>query len=198
MIDRRFVRTLLVATFAGAVFANSVAAQAPVGGYGATAYRGFVGLNPLGIPFDIFSIEAEGWLLPGFTVGASGSYNSVRGDIGVGGRDPRFGSGDVKVRYYPAELPFRGLAVGIGLGVTTYSSVVQVTTPGGPGEDRQHVTAPTISIFGDYNYLIGARQRFVVGTGVGAKRLLASEEDRDRADAPRAWVFVRFVLGLAF
>ena len=198
MIDRRFDRALLVATFAGTLFAAPLAAQASAGAYGASSYRGFVGINPLGIPFDIFSIEAEGWLLPGFTVGGSGSYNSVRGDIGAGGRDPRFGSGDVKVRYYPAEIPFRGLAVGLGLGVTRYSSVVQVATPGGLGEDRQHVTAPTISIFGDYNYLIGARQRFVVGTGVGAKRLLASEGERDRADAPRAWVFVRFVLGLAF
>ena len=198
MIDRRFAQTLLVATFVGTLFANPVAAQAPVGAYGSTAYRGFVGLNPLGIPFDIFSIEAEGWLLPGFTVGASGSYNSVRGDIGAGGRDPRFGSGDVKVRYYPAEVPFRGLAVGLGLGATRYSSLVDVATPAGPLVRRESVAAPTISIFGDYNYLIGARQRFVVGTGVGAKRLLASEEDRDRANAPRAWVFVRFLLGLAF
>jgi hypothetical protein len=198
VIDRHLARTLLVAVLAGTFVAKPVAAQGPGGAYAPMAYRGFVGLNPLGIPFDIFSIEAEGWLLPGFTVGGSGSYNSVRGDIGAGGRDPRFGSGDVKVRYYPAEIPFRGLAVGLGLGVTRYSSVVQVASPAGLAEDRQHVTAPTISIFGDYNYLIGARQRFIVGTGVGAKRLLASEEERDRADAPRAWVFVRFVLGLAF
>jgi hypothetical protein len=198
VIPRQSLLVVAAASLAASISIPTARAQGPGAPVYPVPYRAFVGINPLGIPFDIASFEVEGAVLPGVTVGGAASYNSVRGDVGAGGRDPRFGSGDIKVRYYPTEVPFRGFAVGLALGVTRYSSVVDVTTPAGVTAERHRVTAPTISILGDYNYVIGTRQRFVVGTGVGAKRLLASEEDRDRANAPRAWVFVRFVLGMAF
>jgi hypothetical protein len=198
VIRRQSLLTVTVASLAALSSVHVAGAQDRGAPIYPTPYRAFVGINPLGIPFDIGSLEVEGNIVPGFTVGGTASYNSMRGDVGATGRDPRFGSGDVKLRYYPAEVPFRGFAVGLALGVTKYSSLVDVATPGGSVRERQSVTAPTISILGDYNYMIGTRQRFVVGTGLGAKRLLASEEDRDRAGAPRAWAFVRFVLGMAF
>jgi hypothetical protein len=164
-------------------------------------YRAIVGLNPLGIPFEIGSIEVEGVVLPGVSLGAAASYSAL-GDDDDGGQsegDARYTSGDLKVRYYPSEVALRGFGVGLGLGVTRYSKVVNVGTPGSPQVfRRESVTGPTISVLADYNFLLGARQRFVVGTGIGAKRLLAPEEDRDRADAPRAYAFLRFVLGIAF
>jgi hypothetical protein len=161
-------------------------------------YRALVGLNPLGIPFEIFSIEAEGVMRPGITLGGSASHTALSNDEGDGEGDPRFTSGDIKVRYYPGEAALNGFAVGLGLGITSYSELRNVGTPAAPLLERQTLTAPTISVLADYNFLLGARQRFVVGTGIGAKRLLASAEDRRRADAPRAYAFLRFVLGLAF
>jgi hypothetical protein len=199
VIHRHVIRTLVAIAAATTFLAPSAPAQGR-GPYDPVPYRGMIGLNPLGIPFDVFSIEVEGVVAPGVTIGAAGSYNAFGGDVGPGGRDPRFGSGDVKVRYYPSEIPFRGFAVGLGVGVTNYSSRVDVSSPlpGGPTDERVSISAPTISIETDYNYLLGARQRFLVGTGVGAKRYLASESARERANAARAWAYVRFVLGMAF
>jgi hypothetical protein len=197
VIDRQTVRTLVVAAALATLLSPPAGAQGRGGPFDQAPFIGMVGLNPLGIPFDVFSIEAEGVIAPGVTIGAAGSYNAFGGDIGPGGRDPRFGSGDVKVRYYPGEMAFRGFAVGLGLGITNFSSRPEAPD-GSPALERQKISAPTISIETDYNYLIGARQRFVIGTGVGAKRYLASEDSRDRADAPRAWAFIRFILGIAF
>ena len=188
---------LTAALFAPAVPAGAQERGAPL--Y-PVPYRAIVGLNPLGIPFEVASLEVEGVILPGVTLGASASYNALGDDDddGQGPGNARYTSGDVKVRYYPSEIALRGFGVGLALGVTGYSKVVDVDPATGFQPRRESVTAPTISVLADYNFLLGARERFVVGTGIGAKRLLASEEDRDRADAPRAWAFLRFILGIAF
>jgi len=191
---------VLAATIVAATFAvPSAAAQfgGPQPGP-RVPFRAVVGLNPLGIPFDVGAFEAEGVVLPGVSIGGAVSYVAFNDDEGDGTGDPRFTSGDVKVRYYPGEVALRGFSVGLGLGVTKYSEVQNVGTDVTPVLQRESLTAPTISVLADYNFLLGARERFVVGTGIGAKRLLASEEDRERADAPRAYAFVRFILGIAF
>ena len=64
--------------------------------------------------------------------------------------------------------------------------------------ERQSATGPTLSALADYNFLLGQRRRFFVGTGVGAKRWMVSRETRERLGAERAWVFGRFLVGLAF
>lgn len=198
MIRRQSLLAVIIASLAALSSARVAAAQ----GRGAPTYpipyRALVALNPLGIPFEIFSIEAEGVVLPGVSLGGSVSHTAVSEDEGDGEGDPRFTSGDVKIRYYPGEVALSGFAIGLGLGVTSYSELRNVGTPTVPVLERETLTAPTISVLADYNFLLGARQRFVVGTGIGAKRVLASEEDRRRADAPRAYGFVRFVLGIAF
>ena len=196
---RRHPCRLLAAALAIALFAVP-AASAQFGDRRAAPlpYRAIVGFNPLGIPFDIIAFEAEGVILPGVTIAGGVSYVSVSDDEGEGTGHPRFASGDVKVRYYPAEVALRGFSVGLGLGVTQYSEIRNSGTDITPVLGRESLTAPTISVLADYNFLIGARERFVVGTGIGAKRILAAEEDRERVDAPRAYPFVRFVLGIAF
>ena len=190
MVTRAVVAVLFVATAAGAQYERQPALPLP--------YRAVVGINPLGIPFDIGAIEAEGVIFPGVTLAGSLSYVSITDDEEEGTGDPRFTSGDVKVRYYPAEVALRGFSVGLGVGFTKYSEMRNVGTDAAPDLRRESLTAPTISVLADYNFLLGARERFFVGTGIGAKRLLAADEDRDRAGAPRAYAFARFVLGLAF
>lgn len=193
MIRRLSSLATTVAVAALSLSVSTAGAQAPGPVY-PVPYRAFIGINPLGIPFDIGAIEVEGVMLPGVTVAGALSYSALNDDEGNGEGDPRFFSGDLKVRYYPGEVALKGFGIGLGLGFTKYSELRDVA-----GElRREELTAPTISVLADYNFLLGARQRFVVGTGIGAKRLLASEEDRDRTGAPRAYPFVRFVLGLAF
>jgi hypothetical protein len=194
VIRRQSVLALIVASAAIVLLVPASAAQDPAPPLYPAPYRAFIGINPLGIPFDIGSGEVEGVVLPGVTVAGALSYSAIGDDDGDGEGHPRFFSGDVKVRYYPSEVALRGFGVGLGVGFTRYSEVRVIGTE----LRRESLTAPTISVLADYNFLLGARQRFVVGTGIGAKRLLASEEDRDRTGAPRAYPFLRFVLGIAF
>lgn len=195
-VPARALLGALALALAGAVAAPAVAAQAvPTGATPVRYYRGVLGLNPLGIPFDVFSIEGEGAVAPGMTVGAAASY------FGPGDDDDRFTSGDVKFKYYPGEVALEGFGVGLGVGLTRRSSVVFNCDPSGhcPTEPtREEATGPTVSVLADYNFLLGPRRRFFVGTGVGAKRWIVSRETRDRVDAQRAWVFGRFLIGMAF
>ena len=147
-------------------------------------YRTYVGLNPLGIPFDIFSIELESGVAQGMTLGVSASQTDFD--------DDRYSSADLKFRYYPSEVVLRGFSIGASLGALRFSN-----NNGFPGA-RETLDAPTFGVLVDYNWMLGARHRFVVGTGVGAKRILASTEDRNRVGLERAQLTGRFTLGVAF
>src|SRR5215207_5146561 len=69
----RLVRTAALA--AAALLAVPAAVRAQVASpSGIPAYRSLIGFNPLGIPFDIASIEFETLLQQGITFGVSGSY----------------------------------------------------------------------------------------------------------------------------
>lgn len=192
---RRALLGALTLALAGAVAAPAAAAQAvPTSATPVRYYRGVIGLDPLGIPFDIFSIEAEGAIAPGMTIGGAAGYFAPEDD-------DRFTSGDLKFRYYPGEVALEGFAVGLGLGITRRSALAYNCDPAGPcptEPTREEATGPTVSVLADYNFLLGPRRRFFVGTGVGAKRWIVSRDTRDRVDAERAWVTGRFLVGMAF
>jgi hypothetical protein len=151
-------------------------------------YHSIFSINPLGIPFEIASIELESAMLPGVTFGGALNYVAP-------GDDVRFFTGDLKARYYPGEVALEGFSVGLGVGFVQYSDRISTEFA---TEQRESLTAPSLSVLVDYNFLLGAQRRFVVGTGVGAKRVITSREQRERVDIPRAYPFVRFVIGLAF
>jgi hypothetical protein len=173
------------------------------------AYRSLIGFNPLGIPFDIASIEFETLMQQGITFGVAGSYVALDDDDEFEAGE-RWTSFDVKGRYYPGEVVLRGFSVGLSLGVTRYSErVFSDCTPtptnpnpcggGGPTPStRESLVTPTIGVIVDYNFLLGAQRRFLVGLGVGAKRLLKHDSDIRSFDPPRAYPFGRFAIGLAF
>ena len=147
-------------------------------------YTSYVGLNPLIVPFDLGAGEFEVGVAQGTTLGGSVSYL----DYG----DDRFTSADLKVRYYPGEVVLRGFSVGFTAGYLRYS-VARVESV-----DRAVLDGPAIGIVTDYNWLLGGAQRFLVGTGLGAKRVLASKAERDEVQLRRSYVTVRFIVGLAF
>jgi hypothetical protein len=144
--------------------------------------RTYIGFNPIGLPADIGSVEIENAVAQGFTVGGVGSYTDVSAH--------RFTTFDFKVRYYPGDVVLRDYSIGGTLGYTRFSNVVSGT--------RQYLNAPTLGIILDRNWIYGRSQHFVIGTGVGVKRVLASTADRDRADVQRAVVTGRLVIGFAF
>ena len=168
-------------------FADSLGAQAP-----ATRVRvpiptqTYIGFNPLGVPANVFTLELENAVTSGITVGAVGSY--------IDFDKSRYATADFKVRYYPGEVVLRGFAVGLSAGATRYSHVVS----DGTSDVRLSLSAPTAGILLDYNWLLGRSERFLVGTGIGAKRILASESERQRAHVDYATVTTRLILGFAF
>ena len=177
---------LLGLALAGLALARPALAQSPL----VIPTRTYVGINPVGLPFDIATVEVESAVAPGITLGGVGSY------IDVG--DPKFTTGEFKVRYYPGEVVLRGASVGATLGLTHFSNKVNDPATRADDEVRQTLTAPTLGIIVDYNWLYGREQHFLIGTGIGAKRVLASQSERDRVDIDRAIFTLRLIVGFAF
>jgi len=174
------IRCLLVALTALAV-ARPALAQFPRARITTQTY---IAIDPLLIPFDIGSVEVESGVAQGVTLGATGSYTEFD--------DRRWISADAKLRYYPSEIVLQGFSVGLSAGYLRYSD-----EPDSAGH-RESADAGTIGIITDYNFLLGPSKRFVVGVGVGVKRVLASRADRDRVDLDRAYPTARFVIGYGF
>jgi len=144
--------------------------------------RTYVALNPLGIPFDIASFEVESAVATGITIGGVASYTDVNNE--------RYTTFEGKVRFYPGEIVLQGFSVGLTAGSLRYSTPVNGT--------RETISTPTVGIVTDYNWMLGPLHRFVVGTGVGAKRILASSDERNRVNLDRAYLTARGVIGFAF
>jgi len=168
-----------------------VGAWLPVGGQSSGSripipYRTYVAVNPLGIPFNIASAEVESAVASGITLGGSLSYTSLSHD--------RYTTFDGKLRYYPSEVVLQGLSIGASVGHSRFSTLVGSPT----GDVRSGFDYNTVGLLVDYNALLGARKRFVLGTGLGAKRILGDSDDRERVGLDNPILTVRFVVGLAF
>jgi hypothetical protein len=176
------LRVRLLATVVGmTITATSARSQSPA--RIPIPYRTYVAINPLGIPFDVSSIEVESGVAQGVTVGGQASYTAIVHD--------QYSTFDAKVRYYPSEVVLRGFSLGVSAGHTHFTTRDHDVA-------RDHLDYTSVGLLLDYNWMLGAQHRFIVGTGVGAKRVLANSDEREAADVPRAYLTARFVVGLAF
>jgi hypothetical protein len=187
-------RTLAV-LLASAMLAATTAAQEPIIGQEMhPQYRSLIALNPLGIPFEIASIEGETAITAGMTAGVAVSYADIDAEL--------YRTLDLKARYYPGEIALRGFSMGLSLGYTQFGRPDPAFTPADPDvpEEAPRVTlgSTTVGITVDYNWMVGAAERFVVGGGFMAKRVLASPARREAIGLDRAYPAARFVVGLAF
>ena len=141
-------------------------------------------INPLGIPFEVVSVEFEAALHDAFTLAGNFSYFSPD--------TYTRSSFEVKGRLYPNEQAPRAFSVGLGLGVVNTRENFEEN-----GIDvKRDETHPSIGVYVDYNWLLGRSNRFFVGTGLGAKRILGESDDFD--DAPFVYGTARFLIGVAF
>ena len=141
-------------------------------------------INPLGIPFEIVSIELESAVHDAFSIAGNFSYFSPD--------EFTRSSFEVKGRLYPNEGAPGGFSVGFGVGAVNTRENISFES----GETKRDKTYPSIGVYVDYNWLLGKNNRFYVGTGVGAKRILGDRDLFD--DAPFVYGTARFLIGVAF
>jgi hypothetical protein len=175
----RFVSRAAVAIAALLVSATVAAGQAS-----SQTRRTAFAINPLGIPFEIVSVELESAVHDAFTIAGNFSYFSPD--------EFTRSSFEVKGRLYPNERAPGGFSVGFGLGGVNTRENISI----GGVDTKQDKTYPSIGVYVDYNWLLGKNNRFYVGTGVGAKRILGDRDDFD--DAPFVYGTARFLIGVAF
>jgi hypothetical protein len=173
-----------------ATLAFVLVAALPSAGIAQNERNSLVAINPFGIPFDIIQVEYERRTGGAASVGGIASYTDID--------DDRRTTFDMKVRYYPAADVFNRLSAGLSLGYTRFSTLHFDCSFSSCFESRRALSAPTVGVLLDYNWVQGRERRFVVGIGAGAKRILASEEARERVDIGRAQFTGRFVVGLKF
>lgn len=176
----------LFAVLVSVVSASAAGAQASPGTRIPIPFRTYVAFDPFVVPFNIGSFEVESAIAPGVTAGGVASFTNFDHD--------RFTSADFNLRYYPGEVVLRGFSVGLSGGYLRYSTLVG----GVAGDSRKALNAPTVGVVVDYNWMLGVNRRFLVGTGLGAKRVLAGGAERDVVGIGRAYVTGRFVIGFAF
>lgn len=178
-------RSFLIASFSLLAAASPSLGQSPA--RTPIPYTTYVAINPLGIPFDIAAAEIESGVANGITVGGVASYTALG--------DDRYTTVDLKVRYYPSEVVLDGLSFGVSLGRTHFTTPIDT---GFGASVRRAKDYTTLGLIGDYNWLLGARKRFIVGTGIGLKRVLLNSDERKSFGIDQPVFTARFVLGLAF
>lgn len=180
----RFGRYAVRGLMVGAMLVG-IARGAGAQGAGGTApieRRNILSLNPLGIPFEYFSLEYERMLSHLASVGLTGSY------LGIG--DGKYNTLEAKLRFYPNEEGPKGFSLGLAGGITRVSedNGIDINT----SESR-----PTIAVIVDYNWILGKAKRVVVGTGLGAKRVLGVKSE-DFSDIMVAYPTARFQIGIRY
>jgi hypothetical protein len=144
-------------------------------------------LQPIGAMLEVYAGEAEIAMSRSATIGFGGTYWGPY----ITDNDFTYLSGDVKIRYYPDARPFQGFSFGASLGITHVSD--NNTTSGTGGS----ATGPAVGVMIDYNWLLGASQRFYVGTGLGAKALFLSNKTLEESATVR-YPTARLSVGWAF
>ena len=123
-------------------------------------------INLLGIPFGIVSGEYERFATEEISFGvAAGIDQNSESTI------------EAKARYYPGARGARGLAVGLTAGMARVRPEIDICGGLCEDEDGPLATGFTFGAVLDYSWLIGRRERFYVGTGIGAKRVFGLGED---------------------
>ena len=185
----RSSRSLLLALAVSTGAAATARAQAPTS---LLYYPQRASINLLGIPFGYVSGEYEAFTTEEISLG------------GAAGIDTDSESWlEAKVRYYPSADGPRGIAVGLSAGLARQRAYTNddcdfvCTDAEGPLDGGF-----TLGAFVDYSWLVGRRERFYIGTGVGAKRVFGVKDrtlpDGGEEDYREVLPIVRFQTGIVF
>jgi hypothetical protein len=182
------VRSMTLAAALVAAVATPAAAQSTPLTPG-QPYHQTIAINAVGLPFGLFSGDIERAVSPAITLslgGTSVNWGDSEYDRWV----------DLKGLYYPGEEALKGFAVGVTLGYHSAQDTGPLFDFEGTEGKRQDSGA-TLGVVLDYNWLLGKKNRFLVGLGLGAKRVLKNV-DEDNSPLTQVLPSGRFSIGLAF
>jgi hypothetical protein len=188
------MRLLLCSLFVAAAVAAPLAAQTPAGELPLAQPRQALSIGPLGAIFGVYSGEYERRLTPTVT-GVIGLGYWSSGDLFSDDADTDVGisilTTDLKARFYPNARALQGFSIGGILGMTTFTGDVREGTE----STSESVRAVGFGVDLNYSWLMGARENFYVGAGLGAKRMFFLTED---ASVSAYWPTGRLAVGIAF
>jgi len=142
---------------------------------------GLVSINPFAIILGGINAEGEMPLSSDISLGVAGTY--FPGSASFFDKGEHYGTFDAKLHFYPQERTPRGFSVALTAGTVSYRF----------SKDDELTSGATLGFEADYNWLMGRNERFIVGTGLGVRRVLASGNKGD--DIIPA---LRFQIGYAF
>lgn len=150
--------------------------------------KNVISIQPLSAMFEILSAEYErkGGAAWSWGLGVT-SFSPDDDDAATA--DAEYNSGDVKFRYYPQGVALQGFSFGGSVGYAKVSEETGTTT-----------TSESVGTFGvllEYQWLLGAKKKFAVTLGAGAKKLML-DEDNFTSDVIAAYPTGRISVGFAF
>jgi hypothetical protein len=98
----------------------------------------------------------------------------------------------VKFRYYPQGTALQGFSFGASLGFAKVTGEDNSTTPTEVSE-----SVGTFGVLLEYQWLLGAKKKFAVTLGAGAKKLMLDEDDFT-SEVIAAYPTARVSVGFAF
>ncbi len=148
-------------------------------------------INPFGFLFQWYNLEYER------AFSSTASWAAGVGHIQLGDddddREVGYTSADIRLRYYPsAEAPTK-FSAGISFG---YSHVNDDDRESGTLVEREF-DALSVGLDLGYSWLLGRTRQFLIGTGIGAKRVFPIGDDGDD-DKTYGYPTVRLSMGYAF
>jgi hypothetical protein len=155
-------------------------------------------INPLGVVFEVFSGEYERAVSQQVSLALAGTHWGFTTDDDFEDEaEVSYTSADFKVRFYPNQV-LRGFSIGALGGLTRlggeFRDDCESDLPDCSNGESETVGSAGVEL--DWAWRMGARERFYLGVGVGAKRLFIDGDEVD--SVPVGYPFLRFNVGWAF
>ena len=153
----------------------------------APASKNVISIQPLSAIFSVLSAEYERKGGSTWSWGVGLTHFSDNDDASTA--DAEYNSGDIKFRYYPQGKALEGFSFGASLGSAKVSE-----------DNGTSTTSESVGTFGvllEYQWLLGARKKFAVTLGAGAKKLMIDQNEFS-SNVLAAYPTGRISVGYAF
>ena len=158
----------------------------------AAAPKNVISIQPLSAMLTLLAAEYERAGGKSWTWGLGINAISFDDDNGTG--EASWTSGDVKFRYYPQGTALQGFSFGGSVGFTSVKGEDASVTP--PVDEE--VSGASGGVLLEYQWLLGARKKFAVALGVGAKVLAIDEDEISNDNVTLRYPTARISIGWAF